>query len=176
MQSATELIAEIVRHSGECVSPLRAHLIRDILVATGERYRLESNSLNLVDVLCGKLYDLADPVVVDVVDDRYNQRDLYSDACEVLNSAKFYVKEITNAAMLVLLFTDAVKLEIHTVLSRGLSGFTKLEVLGETNAVRGCKDSVKANFLGIGNGLKVVRRERGLAAGEENYDLPFWFE
>ncbi len=67
---SVELIFQIVRHARERVAPLLAHLVGDIFVAAGERNRLERDRLNLVDVLRGKLDDLTDAVVVDVVDDR----------------------------------------------------------------------------------------------------------
>ena len=80
-----ELIFEIVSHSRERVAPLRAHLVRNIFIATCKRNRLERDSLNLVDILRGKLYDLADSIVVDVVNNRDDQRDLDANASEVFD-------------------------------------------------------------------------------------------
>ena len=73
-------------------------------------------------------------VVVDAVDDRDDQRDLDSDLREVLDRAHLHVEQIADAAMLVLLFADAVELQINAVLARGLRGFAKLNVFGETNS------------------------------------------
>ena len=66
---SAELILQIVSHAGERVALLDAHLVGNVFVAAGKRNRLESNRLNLVDVLRGKLDDLADAIVVDGVDD-----------------------------------------------------------------------------------------------------------
>src|SRR5207247_6543619 len=65
--------------SGERIAPLRAQLIGNIFIPAGKRNRLESDRLNLVDVLRRELDDLTDGIVVDAVDDRHHQRDFDAD-------------------------------------------------------------------------------------------------
>ena len=48
--------------------------------------------LNLVDVLRGKLYDLTDAVVVEIVDDRYHERDFDTRSSEVLNRTQLHIE------------------------------------------------------------------------------------
>jgi hypothetical protein len=73
--------------------------------------------------------------------------------------------------MLVLLFGDAVELEIDAVLPGGLGGLAELYVFGIADAVGRRKDSVEADFFGVSDGLQKVGRKRRLSAGEENDDL-----
>src|SRR5687768_11626508 len=62
------------------------------------------------------------------------------------------------------------------MLTRSLRGFAKLDVFSEAYAVCGGQNSVETNFFRVSDGLKVIRRERRLATGEENNDLAFWFK
>src|SRR4029077_18962848 len=155
-------------HAGERVTLLDPQLVRDIFVAAGEGNWLEGDGLDFVDILCRKINDRPDAVVIDRVDDGRNQRNLDSDAGEVFNRLLLNVKQIADAAVLVLLFADTVKLKIHTVLSCSLGCFTKLNVLSEAYAVSGREYSVEANLLRVGDGLEIVGRKSWLATGEEN--------
>src|SRR6185369_671718 len=96
-------------HAGERITLLDTQLVRNIFVASGERNWLEGDGLDLVDVLRGEINNRPDAVVVDCVDDGGNQGHLDSNAGEVFNRLLLYVKQIAYAAMLVLLFADAVK-------------------------------------------------------------------
>ena len=97
-------------HPGERVTLPGAHSVRHVFIAARERDRLERDGLDLVYVLRGELYNLSDAVVVDGVDDGGDERDLDADARQVLNRAQLDIEEIADAAMLVLLFGDAVEL------------------------------------------------------------------
>ena len=88
----------------------------------------------------------------------------------------FHVKQIADAAMLVLLFADAVKLQIDAVLSGSLRGLAKLNVFGEANSVGRRQDSIETDLLRVSDRFEIVRRKCRLAAGEENDDLAFRFE
>src|SRR5712692_5971069 len=149
-----------MRHAREGVTLLDAYGIGYVFIPAGKRYRLEGNRLNIVNVLCRELNDLTDAVVVDAVDDRYHQRDFDADARQILNCADLYVEQVADAAMLVLLFANAVELQIDTVLAGGLRGFAKLKVFGETNSVGRGEDAIETNLLCVGDRLEIVRRER----------------
>src|SRR4029078_6709598 len=165
-----------MRHACQRVAPCFAHLVRNIFVATGKRYRLECDCLNLIDVLGGKLNNLTNAVVVDIVDDGDNQGHLNANTCEVLNRAQFYVEQVANAAMFILLFAHAVKLQIAPVLSGCFGCFAKLNVFCEANSVGGRENSVKTDLLCVLNCLQVIRRKSWLATGEENDYLSLGFE
>src|SRR6185436_4372674 len=137
---------------------------------------LEGDGLDFVYILCRKINNRPDAVVVDCVDDGGNQRNLDPHAGEVFNRLLLYVKQVADAAVLVLLFADAVKLKIDTVLPRRLGCLTKLKVLGETYAVGGRKNSVEANLLCVSDGFEIVRRKSWFTTGEENNDLALWLK
>ncbi len=116
------------------------------------------------------------PSLLMCVDDSHDERDFDSDAREIFNRPQLYVEQVADAAMLVLFFAYAVKLQIDAVLSRSLGRFAKLDVFSEANAVGRSQDSVEADLLRVSNGLEVIGRKRRLTTGEENDDLAFWFE
>src|SRR4029078_7450206 len=86
------------------------------------------------------------------------------------------VKQVTDAAVLVLLFTHAVKLKINAVLSRSLRSFAKLDVFSKANSVRRRENPIEADLLRVSDGVEIIRRERRLATGEENDHLSSRFE
>src|SRR5712692_3316478 len=107
-------------HAGERVTPFRAQLIGNIFIASRERDWLKRDRLHFVDVLCRELNDLTNGIVVDAVDDRDNQSDFDANARQIFNRLLLYIEQIAHTAMFVLLFTDAVELQIDTVLTGGL--------------------------------------------------------
>src|SRR3989441_12183584 len=115
-----------MRHTGERVAPLCAYVVRNIFVAAGERNRLESDRLNLIDVLRRELDDLANRIIVDAVDDRDDERDFDPDFRQIFNRANFYVEQIAYAAMFVLLFADTVDLQIDAALAGSFRLLAKL--------------------------------------------------
>src|SRR6185437_13952035 len=105
----------------------------------------------------------ANRVVIDAVDDRDYERNLDPDLREIFNRANLDVEQVADAPMLVLLFADAVELEIHVMLTRGLGGFTEFNVFGETNSVRGGENAIEADLFRVGDCVQVVRRQRRLS-------------
>src|SRR5262249_50876964 len=136
-------------HASEGVTPLLAHLIRDVFVASGKRDWLEGDGLDFVDILRGELDDLTNGVVVDVVNDRYDQRNLDAHTGEVLDGPQLHIKQVTHTPVFVLLFTDTVKLQVDSVLSGRFGSFAELNVFGKTNAVGGCEDAIETDLLGV---------------------------
>src|ERR1041384_5218300 len=173
---SAELVFEIVRHAGECVTPFLAQLVADVFIASGERNRLERDRLHFVDVLRSKLDDLTDAIVVDAVDDGHDERDFDPDFSQVLDRTQLNVEQVANTAVFVLLFTHTVELKINTVLSRCFRGSAKLDVLSETNSISRREDAIEADLLRVSDCVEVVRRKRRLTAREENDHLSSWFE
>ena len=81
---------------------LKTTLFGDVLVATGERNRLEGNERNLLRVFHRELDDRADLVVVDPVDQRRDQDDVDTRLVQVIDRAQFHVEEIADLPMAVL--------------------------------------------------------------------------
>ena len=78
--------------------------------------------------------------------------------------------------MLVLFIACAVKLQVGAVKS-GIARLTgELLALGKPDAIGRRQDPIETDLLGVGDGVEEMRRERRLAAGEQNDDLPAWFE
>src|SRR5687767_12794196 len=78
--------------------------------------------------------------------------------------------------MFVLLFADAIKLQVDAMLSGRLRSFAELNVFGEANAVCRRENSVKPDLLRVSDGIEVVRRKSRFTAGEENDYLASWLE
>ena len=148
-----------------------AVLVRDVLVAAGERYGLKRDRLHLVDVLGGKFYDRADAFVVPRIDDRRDQRDLDADRSEIFDRLELYVKQIADAAMFVVFLVRPVELKINAVLPGRFRRLAKLDVLGVANSVRRGENAVKTDLFCVSDRLEKVRCDGRLAAREKDDDL-----
>ena len=165
-----------MRHPGERVALGDTVGVRHILVAAGKRNRLEGDGLDLVDILRGKFYDIADGVVIDGVDDGGHKRDLDADGCEILDRLELHVKEIAHAAVLVLFLRNAVELQVNAVLPGLFRGLAEFDVLGIADAVGRGQDAVKTDLFGVRDGFEKMRRDGRLAARKQDDDLPARFE
>ena len=54
-----------------------------------------------------------DLIVVDAVDQRYNQDDLHAGAVKIFDRAQFHIKQVADLAMAVGVVADAVKLQVR---------------------------------------------------------------
>ena len=66
--------------------------------------------------------------------------------------------------MLVLLFADAVELQVDAVLPGGLCRFAELDVFGKANSVGRREDAIEANLPGVSYSVEIVRRKRRFTA------------
>ena len=123
-----------------------------------------------------ELDDAADLLVIDAVDDGGDGNDLDAGFMKIIDGLKLYVEQVADFAVRVGGVTDSVKLEIDVTEARFSSGAAKLLRLGEFNAVRSGLDRVVANLARVGDGVKEVRRQGGLAATELNAHLAFRFD
>ena len=144
---------------GERVTLLDAVGVRNVFVAAGKRNRLKGDGLHLVDILGGKFNDAADAVVVPRIDDRRHKRDLDADGGEVFDRLELYVEQVADAAMLVVFFVRAVKLQINAVLAGLFRGFAKLDILGVANAVGRGENAIKTDLLRVGDRVEKIRRQ-----------------
>jgi hypothetical protein len=103
-------------------------------------------------------HDLTDTIVVQIIDDGHDERDFDTRCGKVLNRTQLHVKQISNAAVLVLLFAHAVELQVHAVLTGSFSGLAELQILGEADAVRRGQDAIETNLLCVSDGFEIVRR------------------
>ena len=90
-----------------------AFLVGDVLVAPGERYRLERDEADLVAVLECELDDRSDLIVVDGVHDRDDQAHIDSGGVEIFNRPQLHVEQVADLAMGIGLFADAVELQVR---------------------------------------------------------------
>ena len=155
----------VVGEVRECVALLAAGFVVDVLVATRERDRLERDRVDLVDVLDREPEDVADLVVVDPVDDRRHERDVHAVLVQVL------VVEVAHLAVLVVLVSDAVELQVRESKTRLGRLPRELLVLSEADPVRRALDREIPDLPRVADGGKEVRRERGLAARELDGEL-----
>ena len=107
-----------------------------------------------------------DLLVVDAVDDGGDGNDFDAGFVEVVDGLELDVEEVADLAVGVGGVADAVELEID-VAEAGLGGgAAEFLGLGELDAVRGGLDGVETDLARVGHGVKEVRREGRLAAGE----------
>ena len=85
---------------------------------------------------------------------------------EVVDGLELYVKGIANFAVRVGGIADAVELEVGIAQASFGGGLGELLRLGELDAVGGSLDAGVADFAGVGDRVKEVRAECGLASGE----------
>ena len=140
--------------------------VADLLVAPGERHRLERHEADLVAVLQGELDDRPDLIVVDRVHDRHDEADVDAGGMEMLDRAQLHVEQVADLAMGVGLFADAVELEIGDA-HPGLAGRVReRRILREADAVGRGLDAEVADLPRVAHGVEEDRRDRRLAAGK----------
>ncbi len=114
-------------------APFRRHL----LVASGERHRLEREEIDLLRVVERELDHAADLLVVEAVDDGDDRHDVHARGMEVLDGAQFDVEQVAHASMRVGGVADAVELQIR-VAQAGLGRCSgEVRTLGELDAIGG---------------------------------------
>ena len=166
------LVLHVVRQVRQRVALRRAALGRDLLVAAGERHRLEREEVDLLRVVERELDDAADLLVVDAVDDRDDRHDVDAGAVQVLDRAQLDVEQVADAAVRVGGVADAVKLQVGVAQARFGRRLGELRILGELDAVGGRLDAVVADLARVADRVEEVRRNRRLAAGELHRHLP----
>ena len=107
------LVLHVVREVRQRVALRARRSSRDLLVAAGERHRLEREEVDLLRVVERELDDAADLLVVDAVDDRDDRDDVDAGAVQVLDRAQLHVEQVADAAVRVGRVADAVELQIR---------------------------------------------------------------
>ena len=102
----------VVREVRERVPLPHPRLVVDVLVAAGERDRLERDEADLVGVLDGEPDDAAHLVVVDGLHDRDDQAHVDARRVQVLDGAQLHVEQVADLAVRVRLLADAVELQV----------------------------------------------------------------
>src|SRR5262245_5547337 len=143
----------------------------NILVAARKGDRLKRDRLNFVDVLNCKIDDIAN-VVVDAIDDRVDERHFHSDARHVFDRLKLDIKQISDTTMLVLFLSRTIKLQVCAVQSGFFRLSNKVRILSEADAVGRREYAVESDFFRVADCVQEIWRQRRLAAGEQNDDLP----
>ena len=166
------LVLHVVRQVRQRVALRRAALRRDLLVAAGERDRLEREEIDPLRIVERELDDPAHLLVVDAVDDRDDRHDVDAGLVEVLDRAQLHVEEVADAAMRVGGVADAVELQVGVAQARFGRRLGELRALGELDAVGRRLHAVVADLARVADRVEEVRRHRRLAAGELHRHLP----
>jgi hypothetical protein len=109
--------------------------VGDLLVAAGERHRLERDEADLVAVLQRELDDRSDLIVVDRVDDRHDEADVDAGGVQVLDRAQLHLEQVADLAMGVRLLGDPVELEVGDAHAGFARLLRELRLLREADAV-----------------------------------------
>ena len=166
------LLLDVVGHVREGVALGDAALVGDVLVAAGKADRLEAEEADLLGVVEGELDDVADLLVVDAVDDGGDGDDFNAGFMQVIDGLEFDVEQVADLAVTVGGVADAVELKVDVAEASFGGGAAKLLALGELNAIGGGLDAVVADLARVGDGVKEVWGQGGLAAGELDAHLP----
>ena len=166
------LVLHVVRQVRQRVALRVAALVGDLLVAAGERHRLEREEVDLLRVVERELDDAADLLVVDAVDDGDDRHDVDAGAVQVLDRPQLDVEQVADAAVRVGRVADAVELEVG-VAQAGLGRrLRELRALRELDAVGRRLHAVVADLARVAHRVEEVRRDRRLAARELHRHLP----
>ena len=130
-----------------------AALIGNLLVASGERNRLEAEKADGFGIVEGELDDAANLLVVDAVDDRGYRNNLDAGVMQVVDGFELYVEEIADLTVRIRGIPDAIELEINVAESRFCGLTAELFALGELNAVARGLHRVVADFARIGHSV-----------------------
>ena len=160
------LVLDVVREVRERVALRFAAVVADFLVAAGEGNGLEAEEVDLLGVVEGELDDVANLLVVDAVDDRRHGNDVDAGFVQVVDGLELHIKEVADLAVRVGGVADAVELEVGVTQTCFGCGAAELLRLGELDAVGRGLDGLVTDLAGVGDRVKEVGRERGLAAGE----------
>ena len=90
------------------------------------------------------------------------QRRSHARCGDILKSPMLHFHVISDTAMAVLRFGNAIKLQIHGVQSGRLCFERKISVLRESNSIRRDVNPMEAHALRVANGVKQDRRKRSL--------------
>jgi hypothetical protein len=131
------LSLQVVRDLRNRVS-LRVPLVSgNVFISATEHHRLQDDPVNLLDVICNESNDVADPVIVQSVDDGHLERCFHAGGRNVVQSAKFKFHVVGDSTVTVLLVADPVKLQINAVKSGGSPRPDgKVSLLSEANSIR----------------------------------------
>jgi hypothetical protein len=144
-----DLVLHVAGHVGESVALTHAPLVRDLVVATGERHRLEGDERDLLGVVQREPDDRADLVVVDGVDEGGHQDDLDAGIIEVVDRLELDVEQVPHLAMAVRVVADAVELEVDETESRPGRLEREIRALGELDSVGGGLDGVVPDVASV---------------------------
>ena len=128
--------------------------------------RLEAQEADLLGIVECELDDAANLLVVDAVDDCRYGNDVDAGFVQIVDGLEFYVEQVADLAVTVGSVADAVELEVNVTETGFSSGAAKFFGLCKFDAVRCGLHGVVANLARVGDSVKEVRRQGGLATGE----------
>ena len=159
-----DLILHVVREVRERVALRRPPFVRNLLVAPGERHRLERQEVDLLWIVEGELDDPADLLVVHAVDDGRDRNDVDAGRMQVLNRPQLDVEQVADQAVRIGGVANPVELQVRVTEARLESRAGEIGTLRELDSVRRRLHAAVANLLRVAHGVQEVRRHRRLAA------------
>src|SRR5271165_3837686 len=144
------------------ITPCVSLLVAYGLVSPRKHHGLENDAVNFVHVLNYETNNIAKPVVVSSINDANLQRRSHARCSDILESPMFHFHVISDTAMPILRFGNAIKLQVHSMQSGRLCFERKISVLRKSNSIRRDVNPMEAHALRVANGVKQDRRKRSL--------------
>ena len=111
--SDADLALHVVGQVRQRVTLAQAAFRSDVFVAAGERHRLERDERDLLGIVHREPDDRADLIVIDAVDQRYDQNDFDAGFVQVVDRPQLHVEQVADLAVAVGVVADTVELQIR---------------------------------------------------------------
>ena len=144
------------------ITPSVSLLVAYGLVSPRKHHGLENDAVDFVHVLNYETNNVAKPVIVASINDAHLQRRSHARCSDILKSLMLHFHVISDTAMPVLRFGNAIKLQIDGVQSGRLCFERKISVLRKSNSIRRDVNPMESHALRVANGVKQDRRKRSL--------------
>ena len=153
----------LVRHVRDGVAAPAPVLVGDVLVAPGERDRLEADPAHLVGVGEHEIEQRTHLGLVHAVHQRGHGHDVDTGIVQHVDRLELDVEEVADVPVLVGVVRYAVELEVREIEARLLGGVRELRLEGEAQPVGRRLDCVVPDLLGVPARLEEMGRHRRLA-------------
>ena len=159
----SKLVLDVIRQVRKRIALAHASSRSYILIAAGERNRLERQKINFVGIVQRKPDDGPHLIVVHAVDDRRDGYDVDARFVHVFNGAQLDVKQIAHFTVAVGVVADPVELQVGQTKPGVKRALRELFALCEFNTIRRRLDAVVSQLSSVTDGINEVGRHGRLA-------------